>query len=96
MLLQNTFIRIHRLRYQDCEIVNAVFDEDLQLCNIVRAKPALFTQLLEHIHQSAEIAIDASAASFQLRSAPPSTTALAKAKATSQLLKPKMLTGLLC
>lgn len=66
IVLTNDIIRTYRFRYQDCEVMSAVFDEDS--CSYARAKPKLFVQLLNHIYQSPEICIEAGASSFSVRS----------------------------
>lgn len=66
IVLVNDITRTYRFRYQDCEVMSAVFDEDS--CNYIRAKPKLFVQLLTHIYQSPEICLEIGADSFNVRS----------------------------
>jgi hypothetical protein len=66
IVLTNDITRTYRFRYQDCEVMSAVFDEDA--CSFLRAKPKLFVQLLTHIYQSPEISMEAGADFFSVRS----------------------------
>jgi hypothetical protein len=66
IVLTNDITRTYRFRYQDCEVMSAVFDEDA--CSFLRAKPKLFVQLLNHIYQSPEICMEAGADFFSVRS----------------------------
>jgi hypothetical protein len=66
IVLNNDIVRTYRFRYQDCEVMSAVFDEDS--CSYVRAKPKLFVQLFTHIYQSPEICIEAGMGTFSVRS----------------------------
>lgn len=66
IVLTNDITRTYRFRYQDCEIMNAIFDEEH--CSYLRAKPKLFVQLLSHLYQSPEICMDATAGTFLVRS----------------------------
>ncbi len=66
MTLSNGISRTHRFRYSDCEIMNALFDEED--CSFVRAKPRVFVQILDHMHNTQEVIIEASMTSFSVRS----------------------------
>jgi hypothetical protein len=66
MHLSNGITRTHRFRYMDCEIMNALFEEED--CSCLRAKPKVFAQILDHLHQSPEVAVETSATSFSVRS----------------------------
>ena len=66
IVLMNDIVRTYRFRYVDCEVLSAVFDEET--CSYVRAKPRLFSQLLNHIYQSPEVCIEAGADFFSVRS----------------------------
>lgn len=57
--------RTHRIGYCDCEVMTALFDDDNASC--LRSEPRVFTQLLEHIHQSSEIAIETGLDIFKVR-----------------------------
>lgn len=66
IVLMNDVTRTYRFRYVDCEVMSAVFDEEQ--CSYVRAKPKLFSQLLNHIYQSPEVCMEAGAGVFSVRS----------------------------
>lgn len=66
IVLMNDITRTYRFRYVDCEVMSAVFDEEH--CSYVRAKPKLFSQLLNHIYQSPEVCMEAGAGVFSVRS----------------------------
>lgn len=66
IILMNDITRTYRFRYQDCEVMSAVFDEDN--CSYIRAKPSLFIQLFNHIYQSPEISMEIEKNKFSVRS----------------------------
>lgn len=66
IVLMNDITRTYRFRYLDCEVMSAVFDEEN--CSYVRAKPKLFSQLLNHIYQSPEVCMEAGNGVFSVRS----------------------------
>lgn len=66
MSLANGITRTSRFRYADCEVLNALFDEDE--CSSLRAKPKVFSQILDHLRASGEAAVQASAESFSVTS----------------------------
>eukprot|EP01034_Spumella_vulgaris_P031712 gene31712-39175_t len=94
MHLSNGITRTHRFRYMDCEIMNALFEEED--CSCLRAKPKVFAQILDHLHQSPEVAVEASATAFSVRSFHKSNfgTAGMTLQQQQQEMKRHMTTGL--
>eukprot|EP01038_Epipyxis_sp_PR26KG_P006974 gene6974-9534_t len=68
-ILNNGIKRIHKFQYQDCEIMNAVFNngEDTAVSSM-QASPKVFIQLLDHIHQSHEVLIEVAPGRFIIKS----------------------------
>jgi hypothetical protein len=58
--------RTHILTYQDCDILNAVFNEEQ--CNVLQSQPKVFTELIDHLNQAPEIMIEANANNFFIKS----------------------------
>jgi hypothetical protein len=58
--------RTHFFPYQDCEILNPVFDEEE--CHFLQTQPKVFISLIDHMHQIPEFMIEASQNAFSLRS----------------------------
>ena len=50
----------------ECEILNALFEEGD--CSFLKAKPVIFAQLFEHIHQTPEVVVIAADTTFGVRS----------------------------
>lgn len=59
-------MRTHRHLCLDCDIVNAVFDEETS--SSLKINPHALTQLLEHIHKTPEIAVTLSSTDFTVKS----------------------------
>eukprot|EP00600_Ochromonadales_sp_CCMP1393_P008173 CAMPEP_0174959908 /NCGR_PEP_ID=MMETSP0004_2-20121128/3426_1 /TAXON_ID=420556 /ORGANISM="Ochromonas sp., Strain CCMP1393" /LENGTH=151 /DNA_ID=CAMNT_0016208255 /DNA_START=196 /DNA_END=649 /DNA_ORIENTATION=- len=66
LLMNGVTARTDCDRYNDCEVMSAVFDENE--CSYIRANPKLFSSLLQHIHQSPEVCVEAAADYFSIRS----------------------------
>ena len=67
MTTSNTgVVRTHRFKYSDCDVLNAVFED--AGASSLKSQYKVFSQLLEHVYQSPEIAIDASVDHFKVRS----------------------------
>ena len=66
LLLTYKISKTYRFHYQDCEIVNAVFDEDE--AHIIQAVPKLFSSLLGHLHKAPELIIAATPTNFTISS----------------------------
>lgn len=58
--------KTHLIPYQDCDIINAIFDEESS--HVLQTQPTVFTELFDHLHQSPEIIIHADSNTFTLRS----------------------------
>jgi hypothetical protein len=67
MINDNEMRRTHKFSFQDSDVVNAIFDEVGS--SKLSVEPKIFTQVLEHLHQTTgEIEIEASADSFHIKS----------------------------
>lgn len=66
MAVSSGFTRRHKFYYGDCEIMSAIFDEEV--ASHLRCEPKVFTQLLDHFYQSPEISIEAASNFFQVKS----------------------------
>ena len=58
--------KVHRFSLQDCEIMHAVFDGEGS--SRLSCPPVQLSQLLEHIHGTAEVAVGASQDLLTVRS----------------------------
>ena len=61
--------RSYYFTYQECEILNAICDGHNSTS--LQTQPKVFTELIDYLHQSPEILIDASKTSFSLKSSYP-------------------------
>lgn len=66
LLTQDGIIRTHRFPYQDCDILNAVFDEESS--RALQTQPKVLSELMDHLYTAPEIMIEATSNSFGLRS----------------------------
>ena len=66
LLLTYKILKTYRFHYQECEIVNAVFDEDD--AHIIQVVPKLFSNLLGHLHKAPELVIAATPTNFTVSS----------------------------
>jgi hypothetical protein len=62
----NGIKRSHRFVIQESGIVRALFDEES--ASYLQSEPKVFMQLFHHVHQSSEIAVEAFAEEFHMRS----------------------------
>jgi hypothetical protein len=58
--------RKHRFGYSDCDLMTAVFDEEV--ASHLRCAPKVFVSLLDHFYHSAELSIEASPSGFRVKS----------------------------
>jgi hypothetical protein len=62
----NKITRTHRFTYQECEILNVVFDEGE--AHLLQCLPKTFAKLLGHLHNAPELSIEASPTMFAVSS----------------------------
>jgi hypothetical protein len=65
-VLYNKITRTHRFTYQECEILNVVFDE--ANCHLLECVPKMFAKTLGYLYQSPEIRIKASPSALSVSS----------------------------
>jgi hypothetical protein len=69
-VLNNGIIRTNNFFYEDCEIMNAIFDDSDDHCSFIKIRSKLMLQLLEHLSHSRsyEILLTPSSSSFSVHS----------------------------
>ena len=71
-------MRTHRFKYNDCEVLSAIFDDESM--SSLKSSHKIFDQILSNMFQSPEIAISPTQTDFKVRSHHPSNEAQAEAK----------------
>jgi hypothetical protein len=64
----NNLLRTTRFAYQDCDVLNAVFDEDGEDVSLLRLRPKIFAHVLQNMHRSPEIALSLQAHALSIKS----------------------------
>jgi len=63
----NSTTRTYRYNYSDCQIMNAIFP-DSSSTSLIKCQAKVLSRLMEHIHNTHEMAMSASSSSLHIRS----------------------------
>ena len=66
MLCTTGVVRKHKFGYSDCDLMTAVFDEEI--ASHLRCAPKVFGSMLDHFYHCAELSIEASPSGFRVKS----------------------------